>query len=511
MTKARERSNKNLIREFKDELKILFDAKWYRQRYNLIGSDKQIFRHYIKYGILNNKDPNPNFSSKDYLLLHQDINNSKDLAVINYLKSGEKENRLITKSNKEYKTLTSHCTCSSDELINSDKIIILKIENETLSKKNIDFLRKVLVFVEDRNDIEIVLISKTGILNFLEELDISKNFKSGCAETNCKKLEFLGKAPNKIGYIEFNIKYSFNNLDILNELIQDHEDGKNFIEFYPEKSPDGNYKLGYKILAQGFFLQNVVSTNKLNKKSFSDIPNTSIFVVCGMELTSKLINTLLKNELDLIEVGIVANEIGAPVFAYTDSPAVINSDILSLNYCEATDKYFESNIVKYALNLLKYENIKKYEKNVIQHTFISLLVIGISEKTLLLLQKNYWFEQICKNTYLCIEMINYSKVYDYVLITKNDFEDLDFFRINNWHQLIFIDIDNMKNDSVIIFEKIQDQSILSVFHDPHYYKYCLSFSDKKLTLLEQISNFNVVLGNTNSRLLSKLNGIGEND
>jgi hypothetical protein len=510
-SKVREKSRKSLIRKSKDELKNIFDAKWYRQRYNLIGSDEKIFRHYIKYGILDNKDPNPNFSSKNYLLLHRDVNNSTDLPVIHFLNCGAKENRLITKSIEEYKTLESHCTCSSDVSLNSDKIIILKIENDSLSKNNLDFLRKILFFVEDRSDIEIVFISTSKILKFLEEIDIGKNYKSGCTESNCKKIEFLGKAPKKIVYFDIHLKYSFKNLDVLNELIQDHEDQINFIKFYPEKSPDENYKLGYKILAQGFLSQNIVSTNKLNNKFFSDIPNTSNFLVCGMELTSKLITTLLKNELNLIEVGIVANEIGAPVFANTDSPAVINSGFLPLNYCEDKDRFFESNMVKYALNLLKYENIDRYEKNVIRHTFISLLVIGISEESVLLLQKNYWFKQICKYTYLYIEIINYSKVYDYVLITRNDFKDLDLFSINNSSKLIYVDIDNMKNDSVVIFEKIQDYSVLSIFKDPHYYKYCLSFSDKKLTLLDQIGNLNVVLGNTSSRHLSKLNRLDKND
>lgn len=86
-----ETQNINLIRD-----SGLFDEAWYLSRNPDVAEAKaDPVRHYLRYGCLEGRDPNLNFSSTFYLDTYADVKNAGINPLIHYLKYGKAEGRSI--------------------------------------------------------------------------------------------------------------------------------------------------------------------------------------------------------------------------------------------------------------------------------------------------------------------------------------------------------------------------------------------------------------------------------
>lgn len=73
-----------------------FDAAWYRDRYNLESSSPEdLAFHYLSEGWRSGFSPSPNFDSKAYLALNDDVAASALNPLVHYTKYGQEEGRLV--------------------------------------------------------------------------------------------------------------------------------------------------------------------------------------------------------------------------------------------------------------------------------------------------------------------------------------------------------------------------------------------------------------------------------
>lgn len=73
-----------------------FDAAWYRDRYNLESSSPEdLAFHYLSGGWRSGFSPSPNFDSRAYLALNDDVAASALNPLVHYTKYGQEEGRLV--------------------------------------------------------------------------------------------------------------------------------------------------------------------------------------------------------------------------------------------------------------------------------------------------------------------------------------------------------------------------------------------------------------------------------
>ncbi len=76
---------------------LLFNAKWYLAEYpDVARAGMDPAQHYLQFGVLEGRDPGPNFSSINYLRANPDVQDAGINPLIHYIKHGEGEGRLIS-------------------------------------------------------------------------------------------------------------------------------------------------------------------------------------------------------------------------------------------------------------------------------------------------------------------------------------------------------------------------------------------------------------------------------
>lgn len=81
------------------EASVLFDAKWYVERYpDVKAANINPAAHYCKYGWQMLRDPSSQFSTAGYLAKHEDIKREGMNPLLHYLRFGKKEGRVVVKS-----------------------------------------------------------------------------------------------------------------------------------------------------------------------------------------------------------------------------------------------------------------------------------------------------------------------------------------------------------------------------------------------------------------------------